>query len=98
MKDRLCTTPVLAYPNFEVPFILTTDASKLAVAAILSEVQDGLERPLVYASRQINTAEQNYTALEAEMLALVWATKYFICFLYGHRFLVGTDHAVLTYL
>jgi hypothetical protein len=29
MKDRLCTTPVLAYPNFEMPFILTTDASKV---------------------------------------------------------------------
>jgi len=36
MKDRLRTTPVLAYPNFELPFILTTDASKVAIAAILS--------------------------------------------------------------
>jgi hypothetical protein len=34
IKDRLCTTPVLAYPNFEVPFILTTDASMVAIAAI----------------------------------------------------------------
>jgi hypothetical protein len=45
-KDRICTTPVLAYPNFELPFILTTDASKVAVAAVLSQVQDGLERSL----------------------------------------------------
>jgi len=36
MKDRLCNTPVLAYPNFELQFILTTDASQLAVAAVLS--------------------------------------------------------------
>jgi hypothetical protein len=36
MKDKLCTTTVLAYPNLELPFILTTDASKIAVAAILS--------------------------------------------------------------
>jgi hypothetical protein len=35
MKDRLCTTPVLTYPNFELPFILTTDPSKVAIAAIL---------------------------------------------------------------
>ena len=33
MKDKLCTTPVLAYPNFKLPFILTTDASNIAVAA-----------------------------------------------------------------
>jgi hypothetical protein len=98
MKDRLCTTPILAYPNFELPFILTKDASKVTVAAALSQVQDGLESPLAYASRQMNTAEQNYTASEAEMLALVWATKYFKCFLFGHRFLVRTDHAALTYL
>jgi hypothetical protein len=45
MKDRLCTTPVLAYPNFELPFTLTTDASKVAVAAVLYQVQDGLEAP-----------------------------------------------------
>ena len=60
MKDRLCTAPVLAYPNFDLPFILTTDASKLAVGAVLSQVQDGAERPIAYASRQMNTAERNY--------------------------------------
>jgi hypothetical protein len=57
LKDRLCTTPVLAYPNFKLPFILTTDASKVAVAADLSQVQDGLERPIGYARRQRNTAQ-----------------------------------------
>jgi hypothetical protein len=98
MKDRLCTTPVLAYPNFEVPYILTTDASKVAIAAILSQVEDGKERPIAYASRQLNIAEQNYTVSEQEILALVWATKYFSCYLNGKRFLVGTDHAALTHM
>lgn len=32
------------------------------------------------------------------MLALVWATKYFRCYLYGKKFLVGTDHAALSFL
>ena len=76
MKDKLCTTPVLAYPNFELPFILTIDASKLAVAAVLSQVQDGVESPIAYASRQMNKTEQPYSASESEMLALVWATKF----------------------
>jgi hypothetical protein len=98
MKDRLCTTPVLAYPNFDLPFILTTDASKVAVAAILSQVQDGEEKPLEYGSRQLNKAEQAYSASEAEMLALVWASRYFRCYLYGKQFLVRTDHSALAYL
>jgi len=98
LKDKLCTTPALAYPNFELPFILTTDASKLTVAAILSQVQDGVERPIAYASRQLNRAEQLYSASELEMLALVWATKFFRCYLHGKKFLVRTDHSVLSYL
>ena len=98
MKDRLCTAPVLAYPNFNLLFNLTTDASKLAVAAILSLVQDGAERTIAYASRQMNTAERNYSATETEMLALVWAAKYFRCYLYGKRFVVRTDHSALSYV
>jgi hypothetical protein len=85
LKYRFSTTSVLAYPNFELPFILTTDASKVAVAVILSQVQDGVERPIAYSSRQLNKAEQAYSATEAEMLAFVWATKYFRCYLYEKK-------------
>jgi hypothetical protein len=98
LKERLCTTPVLAYPNFELPFILTTDASKTAVAAILSQVQNGVERPIAYGSRQLCQSEQSYSAAESEMLALFWATKHFRCFLIGKQFLVRTDNSALTYL
>ena len=92
------TAPVLAYPNFDLPFILTTDASQVAVANILFQVQNGVERPIVYASRQMNRAKHSYSASEIEMLALVWATKYFHCYLYGKQLLVRTDHAALSYL
>ena len=59
----------MAYPAFSSEFILTTDSPKVAVAAIMSQVQNGVERPVSYASRQMNIAEQNYFASEAEMLA-----------------------------
>ena len=83
---------MLAYANLKLPFILTTDASKVEIDAILSHVQDGVERPLAYASRQLNTAEEAYTTSEIEMLALVWATKHFRCYLYGTKFIVRTDY------
>jgi hypothetical protein len=66
---------VLAYQNFDQQFILTTDASKVAVAAVLSQAQNGTERPIAYASRQMNKAEQAYSASEAELLAVAWAAK-----------------------
>jgi hypothetical protein len=64
----------------------------------LSQVQNELERPVAYASRQLNKPEQAYSASEAELIALVWAAKHFRCYLYGRRFTVRTDHAALTYL
>jgi len=96
MKEMLCTAPVLAHPNLGLPFTLTTDASKIAVAAILSQVQDGVERPIAYASKQMNTAEERYAVFEGEIPELVWATKQFRCYLYGNKFLVRTDHSALT--
>lgn len=77
MKDRLYRTPMLAYPNFDLPFILMTDATKIAVAAILSQAQDGVQKPIAYTSRQMNKVEQAYSASEVEILAKAWATKYF---------------------
>ena len=50
LKQKLSTTPVLAFPNFGLPFILTTYASKVAIAAVLSQVQDEVERPIAFAS------------------------------------------------
>ena len=54
LKTVLCSERVLAYPNFKNPFILAMDASKVAVAAVLSQVQNGVERPVSYTSRQMN--------------------------------------------
>ena len=70
----------------------------MGVAAILSQTQDGVERPLFYASHQMNMAEENYWASEAELLSVTWATKHFRCYLFGKRFLVSTDYSALKYL
>jgi hypothetical protein len=98
LKLKLCTTPVLAFPIFDQPFILMTDASKIAVAATLSQVQNGIEHPVAYASCQLNKPEQAYSAPETELLVVVWAAKYFRCYLCGKRFKVRMYHAALTHL
>ena len=77
---------------------MTTDASKTAVAAILSQVKDGVERPISFASSQLNPAESIYSASELEMLAVSWATRHFRCYLYGKQFVLRTDHAALKYV
>ena len=80
------------------PFILTTDASGFAMGAILSQKCNGETFPIPFASQQLNTAEQNYSATERECLAVVWAVKHFHCYLYGRQFQVISDHRPLKWL
>jgi hypothetical protein len=80
---KLSSTPVLAFPDFKLPIILTTDASTVGLGAVLSQVQEGTERPVSFASRQFNKAERAYLASKLQTLAVVWATKYYRCYLYS---------------
>lgn len=95
LKQRLSERTLLALPQFDAPFILTTDASKLGLSAILSQVQEGTEVPLSFLSRKTRPAEQNYSATDLEGLAVVWAVHKLNHYLTGHHFTLYTDHAAL---
>ena len=77
LKTLLTTEPLLQYPDFSRPFILTTDASNDAIGAVLSQGSIGTDPPIAYASRTLNNAERNYPTVEKELLATVWGCKYF---------------------
>ena len=98
VKALLLSSPVLAFPDFQHEFILTTDASDTGLGAILSQLVDGKEKPIQYASRSLSKSEVNYCTSEKECLAVVWAVQYFSYFLLGKQFVVRTDHDPLTYL
>lgn len=99
LKDALCAQPVLVLPNSTGKFVLHTDASHLAISAILHQIQnDGTERVIAYASRKLQPAERNYGITELECLAVFYGIKYFRCFLDGTQFTVITDHSALTWL
>ena len=77
------SAPVLVYPNFDVDFILETDASVQGLGAILSQVQaDGNPHPVSFASRALNDAERKYAITELKTLAVVWGVSHFRHFLY----------------
>jgi hypothetical protein len=99
LKTCLMTPPILAYPDFDRPFLLYTDASTFALGAILSQKDnDKKEHVVAYASRTLNKHERNYGVTELECLAVIWAVKHFHHYLHGQRFTVITDHAALRYL
>ena len=99
LKRKLLTDPILAFPNFNRPFILHTDASDFAIGAVLSQKDDnGIDRVISYASRKLNPAERNYSATARECLAVVHWTKYYRPYLFGTKFTVVTDHVSLKWL
>lgn len=95
-KQILTSSSVLQYPDFNKPFILTTDASKYAIGAVLSQGPIGRDRPIAFASRTLNKSEENYSTIEKELLAIYWATKHFRPYLFGTKFVLFTDHKPLT--
>ena len=99
LKEYLSSPPILAYPQYEQPFILHTDASLMGLGALLYQESEGKERVISYASRQLNDAESRYPAHKLEFLVLKWAvTQKFHDYLYGHKFVVFTDNNPLTYV
>jgi len=97
-KKILCNDPILQYPDFSKPFNLTTDASNVALGAVLSQGKIGSDKPVCFASRTLSKSEQNYSTTEKELLAIVWATKHFRPYLYGRKFNIVTDHKSLQWL
>ena len=98
MKQLLTSQPLLQYPDFTRPLILTTDASNDALGAILSQGDIGRDLPIAYASRTLNKAEKNYPTVEKALLAIVWGCKHFRPYLYGRKFTVVTDHRPLVWI
>ena len=100
LKQALVSAPVLALPIWDQPYVLTTDWSKQAIGAMLSQVDPDTEEehPIAYASRLLNAAERNYAPTEGECLALVWAVEKFRYYLHGHKFTINTDHKALEWL
>ena len=98
LKQVLTSAPVLAYPDFEKEYILDTDASLSGIGAVLSQIHNGKERVVAYASKTLNKAQRNYCTTRRELLAVVTFVKHFRHYLYGTKFLIRTDHASLRWL
>ena len=105
LKVACLQAPILAFPDFNKPFLLETDASRRGLGAVLSQKQaDGRYNPIAYASRVMNETEQRYHSNKQEFLALKWAVmEQFHEYLspYGKNrigFVVRTNNNPLTYI
>lgn len=95
LKDALTSPPIMAFPNFHQPFILSTDASNYAVGAVLSQVQNGNERVIAYASHVLTRTEKKWSTYDKELWAIVWSVRHFRHYLSCNPFTIVTDHRPL---
>ena len=100
LKKLLMSPQLLAYPDFDNvnPFIIDTDYSNEGIGTVLSQVQNGVERPISFNARRLKTSESQYASHKGELLALIFAIDTYKFFLTGRKFLVRTDNSALTWL
>ena len=91
----MTSSALLAHYDPSQPLVLSCDASQYGVDAVLSQVCNGDEKAVAYASRFLTTAERNYSQLEKEGLALIYEVRKFHNHLFGKTFTLCTDYKPL---
>ena len=99
IKRRLCAAPRLAHPDLEQPFFLYTNASKIAIGAVLLQRDNReVERAISFFSKKLSPEQRNYSTFERECLAIICALEHFRVYLLGRKFRLRTDHRALAWL
>jgi len=98
LKKALVEATSLAFPLPQEPCILDTDASDVALGAVLSQKIDGVERPIAFFSGVMNSTQRNYCTTRRELLAVIFALQHFRHYLLGNKVILRTDHHSLKWL
>ncbi|XP_052198389.1 uncharacterized protein LOC127805674 [Diospyros lotus] len=98
LKEKLTSAPIIATPNWNLPFELMCDASDHAIGAVLGQRKGKLFHTIYYASKTLNDAQLNYGTTEKELLVVVFAFDKFRSYLIGSKVVVFTDHSAIKYL
>ncbi|KAF4530608.1 hypothetical protein B566_EDAN018686, partial [Ephemera danica] len=75
VRDKLASPAVLCSFHIELPLFLATDACQHGLGCVLSHVIDGVERPIMYGSRSLTSAESRYSVIDLEATAVVFGLK-----------------------
>ena len=91
--------PILIFPDWNKDFHVQVDTSSIVLGVVIAQPREGdLDHPITYASRKLSFSERNYTMMEREGLAMVYALQKFNHYLLGGHFNMFTDHSALQYL
>ena len=96
-KNNLAQATLLFYSTPDAPTSLMTDASDVAIGAVLQQFVHGQWKPISYFSRKLSPTERRYSTFDRELLAIYSSIKQFRHFVEGCVFSVYTDHKPLMF-
>ena len=99
-QQKNCSCHVLVAPWLNQPFKLQVDASHVGAGAVLLQAEKQvIEHPVSFFSKEFNSYKPNYSVIDKEALALIFALQHFYVYLdCGMPMVVFTDHNPLTFL
>ncbi|KAI9918594.1 hypothetical protein PsorP6_011848 [Peronosclerospora sorghi] len=92
IKTKLLAAPVLRLPDIDLPFQVTTDASKWCIGGVLSQVIKGFDHPVSFYSKKLSSMESKWPSQEQELYASRSVLGGWSCYLIGDKFFVYTDN------
>jgi transposase InsO family protein len=98
LKQALCQAPVLQMPDFSKDFVLSTDASDVAVSAVLQQRIEGGLAPIAFYSRLLSPSERRYSTYEKECLAILMGCERCRSYLEHKEFELECDNLSLCWL
>ena len=97
LKQALIKVAILQSSNWDLPFDFMCNASNYAVGAILGQRIEKKPTAISYASKTLAEAQMNYTTMEKQIFALVYALEKFRPYILGSKIIIYTDHTTLKY-
>jgi hypothetical protein len=74
LKEKLNTTPIMIFPNWEDEFHIHVDALGISIGAILTQPGYGaMDHSIYFSSQNLSQEERNYTKTKREVLAMIYA-------------------------
>lgn len=96
IKAQFLKNLKIYHPNYDIPFVLRTDASIHRLAGVLVQNQEIGEVPISFVSRTTKKSEKNYSTSELELASIIFAVTKLRFYLLGNQFTIETDNQALT--
>ena len=98
IKSKLVTATIMLTPDWNNDYEIMCDASDYAMGDVLGQITEKILKAIYYTSKTFNGAQENYSTIEKEMLAMVFSCEKFRSSILGSHVIIHTDHATIRYL